>query len=190
MFLARFFGSTVDLRGLALIFFALAGGDVAATPVTQPVALSLDSAADADAGTARIVGAMLDYTRWPGPRPVVHLCLAGAPRHAARLADIALSNGARLHLSSLNDQGDLRTAGCDALYIGRIGDGPMRTLLAGAHGQPVVTIAEDDPDCRSGAIFCLLYTPRSLSFQLNIDAISRAAVRIDPRVLRLSHGGD
>ncbi|MEO7470390.1 MAG: YfiR/HmsC family protein, partial [Sphingobium limneticum] len=45
------------------------------------------------------------------------------------------------------------------------------------------------PDCGSGAIFCLLYAPQTLSFQLNIDAVSRSAVRIDPRVLRLSKGG-
>ena len=61
----------------------------------------------------------------------------------------------------------------------------MRRLIASTTGRPVVTIVEADLACRSGAMFCLLYAPQSLSFRLSIDAVSRSTVRIDPRVLRL-----
>lgn len=62
-------------------------------------------------------------------------------------------------------------------------------LIAAVRGNPVVTIAEDDRDCAGGAMFCLLFAPQTLSFQLNIDAVSRSTVRIDPRVLRVAKGG-
>ncbi|WP_416464633.1 YfiR family protein [Sphingomonas sp. VDB2] len=152
----------------------------------MPLGPGPDAVADS---TARMVGAILDYTRWPAPRTMVRLCLTGAPRHAGRMGDVILSNGARVAASSLDEAQEGASDRCDALYIGRMNGAAMRRLIAGAGGQPVVTIAEDDPTCRSGAMFCLLYTPQSLSFQLSIDAVSRSAVRIDPRVLRLSKGG-
>jgi hypothetical protein len=37
-------------------------------------------------------------------------------------------------------------------------------------------------------MFCLVYLPRALTFQLNIDAVSRSGLSVDPRVLRLSRG--
>lgn len=145
---------------------------------------------DAIAGaTARMVGAVLEYTHWPSARTTVRLCLAGPTRHAGRLGEIILSNGARLDLFSFAGPGAIPLDTCDALYIGRLDPAVLRTLIVQAHGLPVVTIAEDDPQCRGGAMFCLLYAAQSLSFQLNIDAVSRSAVRIDPRVLRLSKGG-
>jgi len=178
------------LRSLFFTLLLLLPTVALAVPTVQPAMLPIGTGADARAaGTARMVGAMLEYTRWPTPRPVLRLCLAGTARYAGRLADISLSNGAQLQLSSLTGAGATRSEGCDALYIGQIDAAPMQGLVTGTRGQPVLTIAEDDPDCGSGAIFCLLYAPQTLSFQLNIDAVSRSAVRIDPRVLRLSKGG-
>jgi hypothetical protein len=178
------------LRSIFFYLLLLVPTVAFAVPTIQPAMLPLGTGTDATAaGTARMVGAMLEYTRWPTARPVVRFCLAGNARHAGRLADISLSNGAQLQFSSVTGSASARSEGCDALYIGRLDAGPMQGLIADTRGQPVLTIAEDDPDCRSGAIFCLLYAPQTLSFQLNIDAVSRSSVRIDPRVLRLSKGG-
>ncbi|WP_235218995.1 YfiR family protein [Sphingobium sp. C100] len=176
----------------ALLFWLLLSmtSAVQAAPLIQPVMMPVGAGADAVAvSTARMVGAVLEYTRWPEPRSVIRLCLAGTPRHAGRLEDVQLASGAALQLSSLTVAGELPMGRCDALYIGRLDAALTRRLIMAAHGQPVVTIAEDDPNCRNGAMFCLLFAPRTLSFQLSIDAVSRSAVRIDPRVLRLSKGG-
>jgi hypothetical protein len=77
---------------------------------------------------------------------------------------------------------------CDAIYLGRLDLANSRRITASVREKAVVTIAEADPDCRSEAMFCFVFRPRALSFRLNIDAISRSAVRIDPRVLRISDG--
>ena len=53
----------------------------------------------------------------------------------------------------------------------------------------VLTIAEADPDGRSQAMFSLLFRPGALNFRLNIDAVSRSGLKVDPRVLRLAQGG-
>jgi YfiR/HmsC-like len=62
-------------------------------------------------------------------------------------------------------------------------------LTAAVRGRGVLTIAEADPGNVSEAVIVLTYQPHSLSFRLNIDAISRSGLRIDPRVLRISQGG-
>ena len=77
---------------------------------------------------------------------------------------------------------------CDALYIGDLTLPAMRQVTARVRGRPVVTIAEADPACRSEAMFCLVFEAQRLSFQMNLDAISRSSVRVDPRVLRMSRG--
>jgi len=177
------------LRYLLVFWLLLIPVATVAAAAVQPAAVQPDAGRDAMAmDTARIVGAILEYTRWPSDRPIVRLCLAGVPLHAGRLGDIRPSSGARIELSNLPTGSDGARARCDALYIGQLAIVPARRLIAGLRGRPVTTIAEDDPDCRSGAMFCLRSTPRGLSFQLNIDAVSRSGVRIDPRVLRISKG--
>ena len=64
-----------------------------------------------------------------------------------------------------------------------------RQLVAAARGNGVLTIAEADPACRSQAMFCMVYEPRAVSFRMNLDAIARSGLRVDPRVLRLAEGG-
>jgi hypothetical protein len=59
-------------------------------------------------------------------------------------------------------------------------------MLRSIRDQPVLSIAEADPACRGGTIFCLRVLPDRVGFQLSIDAVSRSAVRIDPRVLRIA----
>ncbi|MFD2428917.1 hypothetical protein ACFSUK_13670 [Sphingobium scionense] len=48
------------------------------------------------AGVARMVGSILEFTRWPTERPVVRMCMAGAVAHGDQLDEISLSNGARI----------------------------------------------------------------------------------------------
>ena len=80
-------------------------------------------------------------------------------------------------------------AGCDALYIGQVPPPQARQLTDAVRGRGVLTIAEADPLCRSQAMFCMVYDPRAINFRMNIDAIARSGLRVDPRVLRLAEGG-
>ena len=78
------------------------------------------------------------------------------------------------------------TRGCDVLYFGAMPDTDRQQMLRSIRNQPVLSIAEADPACRGGTIFCLRVLPDRVGFQLSIDAVSRSAVRIDPRVLRIA----
>ncbi|WHO40173.1 YfiR family protein [Sphingobium sp. AP49] len=180
----------IELRNLLFCLLLLAPVAAVATPLVKPAAMPLGPGPDrVAAGVARMVDSILEFTHWPTERPTVRLCLAGAVAHGERLDEVDLSDGTRLSLLPLAGDASPPWSQCDALYIGALDAAAARRLIAATRGAPIVTIAEDDPECSSGAMFCLLFEPQSLSFQLNIDAISRSLVRIDPRVLRMAKGG-
>ena len=156
-----------------------------ATPANLPIGEGLAARA---AGTARIVASILSYSRWPAQPVPLRLCVVGQADHDDELGDIALPQGGRIERRSVPLGMPGLGSACDALYIGRLTLPAMRQVTASVRGQAVVTIAEADPDCSSQAMFCLIHATGSLSFRMNLDAISRSTVRIDPRVLRMSRG--
>jgi hypothetical protein len=161
----------------------------AATPTT-PVSLPLNSSATRFSdGAARTVQSILEFSRWPSQPDPVRLCIVGPALHADRLGDLVLSGGRAIERRNLSQNAGAISSLCDALYIGQMDQAAMRRLTARVRGTATVTIAENDPECRSEAMFCLIFEPRALSFQINVDAVSRSVVRIDPRVLRMSKGG-
>lgn len=162
---------------------SLALGAAADTP------LSGSAGGDPYAGAvARTVRAILEYSRWPQPRNPLVLCVAGNAAHASQLGNLRLADGRQVVRRNIAAQ-PAATAGCDALYIGSIPLAAQRQLTAAVRGRGVLTIAENDPGSASEAMFALTYRPTSLSFRLNIDAVSRSGMKVDPRVLRVAKGG-
>ncbi len=137
---------------------------------------------------ARTVASIVEYSRWPQGRPAFRLCLAGPTEHAERIADRPQSRSRTLLPLAIDTPAE-SMGQCDVVYIGRMALEDQRRFTDAARGRPVLTIAENDPACRSQAMVCLLFEANGVSFRINIDAISRSQVRIDPRVLRLSVQG-
>jgi hypothetical protein len=137
---------------------------------------------------ARTVRAMIEYTRWSvRPDPVV-LCVAGPVQHASGLSGMRLSDG-RTVLRRNVTASAAGLSGCNVVYLGSLPLGQQRQVTAALRGKGVLTIAEADPAMASEAMFVLSYQPAALSFRLNIDAVSRSGLKVDPRVLRVSQGG-
>ncbi|MCW4463153.1 YfiR family protein [Sphingomonas sp. BT-65] len=137
-----------------------------------------------DAAVARTVGGMISYTRWPAERAVLHICVSGATVHAAGLGRIDDMLGRQVEARRIPPGNAAQD--CDVLYLGTMGTADRQRVMRSIRDRPVLSIAEADPDCRGGAIFCLQVLPDRIGFRLSIDAVSRSAVRIDPRVLRIA----
>lgn len=163
--------------------FLLARSVVADTPLGAPIG------GDPYAGAvARTVRALFEYSHWPQPRMPLVLCVAGPAQHASQVGAMRLSDGRQVVRRNVAAQpGAL--GGCDALYIGTVPLALQRQLTAAVRGRGVLTIAENDPGSSSEAMFALTYKPGALSFRLNIDAVSRSGLKVDPRVLRVATGG-
>jgi len=160
-----------------------------AAQVIVPAGLPVDPGpGGADDATARIVGAILDYSRWPEPRAAIRLCIDEQAKNADALGHIVLSGNRPVRIVRVMATTPGLATACDALYIAKSDLATMRQQTAKVRGAAVVTIAEADRECQSEAMFCLTQQAGQMSFRLNIDAVSRSTVRIDPRVLRLSRG--
>jgi hypothetical protein len=137
-----------------------------------------------DAAVARTVGGMISYTRWPAERAVLQICVSGATTHASGLGRI--DTMLRRQVEARRIAPGTPAQDCDVLYLGTMGAGDRQRVMRSIRDRPVLSIAETDRDCRGGTIFCLQVLPDRIGFRLSIDAVSRSAVRIDPRVLRIA----
>jgi len=188
------FSITIRSVGIAtcVLWSMFVAGAVGATALhPQLASVPLTTGADRLAtGAARVVGAILEYTRWPAGQTPLVLCVVGPALHAGGMDHLSLSNGRTVVRRTISANAEPAGLECDALYLARLDPETLRRWTRAARGMAIVTIAEDDPGCRSEAMFCLRFMPAALSFDLNIDAVSRSGVRIDPRVLRLANGED
>lgn len=157
---------------------------ISTVPFARPI--RVDLAPDVRApSVARLVGGLIGYARWPQPRTSLTLCRMGTTRLGGGLGDAGGISPLPVILRDIAPGTAAGALGCDILYLGAMPAALQQKAIMAIHGQPVLSIAEDDVDCRSGAMFCLIERGDELSFRLNLDAVSRGTVRIDPRVLRL-----
>lgn len=136
------------------------------------------------AAVARTVGGMISYTRWPEPRAALNLCVSGTTAHGRAFGRVGQAAGRPVNAQVITPGG--ATLGCDVLYLGSMDVADRQRMIRSLRDRPVLSIAEFDPDCRGGTIFCLQVRPERVSFRLSIDAVSRSTVRIDPRVLKIA----
>lgn len=152
-----------------------------------PVAAPITHTGVRPAIAATIAG-IASFTHWPQPQAPVRLCLAGATQVAERdFAGVSIDDQP-VAVTRIDRPAALANTRCSILYIGRMPVAVAQRLLWTSYGRAILTIAEDDAECRGGAMFCLRIEPATVRFALNLDAISRGAVKVDPRVLRLTRG--
>lgn len=164
-----------------------AGPKVSAAPRTE-VGLPLANDADPyERPAARVVTLLAGFTHWPNRPESLRLCVVQPADHAGGLTALGFARETGI-LATLVTAQTVAEVNCQIVYVGRMSIVEQRAITDAFRGRPTLTVAENDPACRSRAMICLLFEANSLSFRLNIDAISRSGVRIDPRVLRMGRG--
>lgn len=159
---------------------------LAMAPVT-PVALTVGGDDGGPGASARVVRSFIDYTRWPSRADPVTICVVGPAAWSGQLDGMTLGDGRRTARKAVSIAA-VAGSGCNVVYMGRVDQRTAQQAFAAVRGKGVLTIAENDPQCRSQAMFCLLPGRQTLGFAINIDAVSRSGLRIDPRVLRMASG--
>jgi hypothetical protein len=141
--------------------------------------------------SGRLIGGIMSYARWPNSAPTQPhvMCVIGTPRFSAPMPALITSGGrsTRTHVASAQDV--VNGENCDALFLGRMLVADRQRLIAWVRAKPILTITDDDPSCAYGAMFCLQNHGQSVNFTVNIDAVSRSQMRVDPRVLRIGREG-
>lgn len=137
----------------------------------------------------RMIGGIVTYVRWPGPAQSSRtLCIVGTPRLNDRIAPDLPGRGLSVAVRRTTAAGVIGGTDCDLVFLGRMPATDRQRLVEWVRDRPVLTISDDDPACLYGAMFCLSSKPAGLSFAVNLDAIGRGPLRVDPRVLKIGQG--
>lgn len=177
----------VVLQSFRLVPLLAIAAWLLATATLAPVALATGPDDGGSGAAARMTRSIIDYTRWPGQANPVTICVVGPAAWSGQLDGMTLGDGRRTSRKAISIAA-VATSGCNVVYMGRVEQRAAQTAFAAVRGKGVLTIVESDPRCRSQAMFCLLPGAQALGFAINIDAVSRSGLRIDPRVLRMASG--
>lgn len=134
-----------------------------------------------------VVSGVIGYTRWPSATAAIRICAVGSGHGVDELAgqadfaSVKVNSRARV----LSDLGDASNQ-CDVIYVGRLAGNAAREILQRTVGRPVLTIGEGADFCSDGGMFCLLTDTAAARFAVNLDAVARSGLRVNPWVLRIA----
>jgi len=128
---------------------------------------------------------MVSFTRWPQDAKEMRLCVLGTGGSADELLRPgAVGTAERPLVAHLVSPSEDSLGGCQVLYVSGPITAILRDQILKSTGRPVLTIAEGQDSCSDGVMFCL--DPASRRFSVNLDAVARSGLRVNPQVLRLA----
>lgn len=144
---------------------------------------------DMQAATAKsvrsIVTGIVSYTRWPSLDELPRLCIYRSARYYLTLSEAGATPLPYIPVV-VHDAPDALAAGCNAIYFGAESPADQLELIKRYQGKPLLLIAEQNPECVIGSAFCLIIRDDIVRFSVNLDALSRSGVRVNPDVLILA----
>jgi len=159
---------------LVLVLILTAGSAAAGTPT------------DTDKSVRSIVSGIVSYTRWPSLSGLPKLCIYATSHYVQALS--REDGQSELPYTSVivrNDREAL-TAMCDAIYFGSESPAQQLDLISQYQSRALLLISEHNPECVIGSAFCLIIEDVRVRFSVNLDALSRSGVRVNPDVLMLA----
>ena len=112
--------------------------------------------------------------------------MTGRPDYAQGLVDTQQAGSTPLEVQRVHFDDSTLGAACEVVYLGDLSDAERQRVSAAVTGRPVLTIAEHDPSCTAGSMFCLNVDGERVTFDINLDAVARSGVRVHPNVLNLA----
>lgn len=184
------------MRAAVFAFFAsiailISAGSAKAAPLDDAYLTPASAGSSPAAQAERLIGGILSFARWPEAHasPSRTLCVVGKPRFSGQITSSISSAGRPARGVAATAADVMGGRSCDAVFLGMMPVADRRALIQWVRARPVLTITDDDPSCAYGAMFCLQHKGAAIGFSVNIDAVSRSRVRVDPRVLRIGSEG-
>ncbi|KZP51256.1 hypothetical protein A3N37_00055 [Enterobacter ludwigii] len=141
---------------------------------------------ETDKSVRSIVSGIVSYTRWPSLSGQPKLCVYASSHYTHALT--SKDGQSELPYTPVivrNDQEAL-SATCDAIYFGAESPVKQRELISQYQGRALLLISEQNPECIIGSAFCLIIDRNHVRFSVNLDALTRSGVRVNPDVLMLA----
>lgn len=169
------------------LWLLLLGVLLLSTPcLAQPV-VPINLADQRAKAVTQVVLGILSYARWPTEPTQLQLCVIGPTEYTDDLLKGATqSSGRPVHVRRLLTNNPTIPSDCNAVYLGKLSAQERSYLFSRLNGLAVLSISEDGNQCTVGSLFCLHISDQKVSFEVNLDSVSRSGVRIHPSVLQLS----
>lgn len=148
------------------------------------------------AGEYELKAAMLynltNFVEWPArasadPRASILLCIIGRDPFGSSLTS-AVSSGPRSRSVSIRHlQSEKEVGGCQVLYISSSERNTAAQIFSLANGSSVLTVGEMTQFAAHGGMIQFSLEDEQVRFDINLEAASRAGLRISSKLLALSH---
>jgi hypothetical protein len=193
-----------DGTGLSTLRYRDGGGRAAASRVTACALLSLalwPATMHAQSGShnppnapdvvTKVVAGIVSYTRWPDAAAAIRLCTIGRSPgvDALQRSQEIGSPGRAVAIVAVRDL-DAAERGCDALYLAQSTAAHVRQAVRQFAGRPVLMLGEGADFCSDGGMFCLEPAAPKPRFGVNLDAVARSGLKVNPLVLRVARGAE
>ncbi|MGM3175680.1 YfiR family protein [Dickeya lacustris] len=140
-----------------------------------------------DADVRRTVSGIISYSHWPELDRLPVLCVFSSAHFLSALTTPAgVQEKVVFNTLVIKDTQELFASECDAVYFGEESAAEQNNAASYAVGHPLMTIAEQSPRCLEGSAFCLVFDNHTVGFAINMEALSRTGVRVNPDVLMLA----
>lgn len=151
-----------------------------------PCGLAIGSTlSETDKSVRSIVSGIVSYTRWPVLSGQPTLCIFASSHYVEALSSEGPDALPYLPVI-IHDDREALSANCNALYFGSESPTHQLKLSQAFHTRPLLLIAEQNPQCLTGSAFCLIIDSARVRFSVNLDALSRSGIRVNPDVLMLA----
>ena len=162
----------------------------------SPTVLTSDSPADGSTNTRSgasdvaknvrmMVSGIVSYTRWPALSGPPKLCIFSSSRFSTALQENAATSLPYLPVI-IHTQQEAMISGCNGFYFGNESPTFQMELTEQYPSKALLLIAEQNTECIIGSAFCLIIHNNDVRFAVNLDALSRSGVKVNPDVLMLA----
>jgi len=133
---------------------------------------------------------ILSYSKWASNQTPT-LCVV-EDNHTATLFSHYIKHygyNYRVNNVSVND---VLKSNCQIVYFSyAIAVNQQRTLILNSSlTTDTLIFTENDSNCELGSSFCLYKKTEKVTFSINLDALTRSRIHIDPRVLLLARNSE
>ncbi len=131
-----------------------------------------------------MVSGIVSYTRWPALSGPPKLCIFSSSRFSTALQ--RMPRHLRLTAVIIHTQQEAMISGCNGFYFGNESPTFQMELTEQYPSKALLLIAEQNTECIIGSAFCLIIHNNDVRFAVNLDALSRSGVKVNPDVLMLA----
>ncbi len=127
---------------------------------------------------------ILSYVKWNTPAPT--LCVIDNANIANQFQQVNKQLKYQYSIESIRLE-NFQNANCNAIFFTNTSPSAQQQFLNKFSSNALLSFSTNNKDCEIGSAFCLDIKPNGdTSFKINLDALTRSRIHVDPRVLLLA----